>query len=244
MPRTCTVCSHDDRAEIDKALVAGEPLRNVAKRFGTSAAALNRHKGDHIPAILAAAERRAGEQRGDGLLVQATEQRDRENQYGIDLRRELQRCFERANLLFDACDRWLRDPDDPTRYDVGPRADDVAVVYWGVDTNGKPTREKARLSTLLARLGEAKIDVDHWETKHADPRELLLKTTAQLKSQLELVAKLVGDLDERPTVNVLLDPQWLTLRTTILGALSPFPDARAAVAARLVGLEASNGHSN
>jgi hypothetical protein len=66
----------------------------------------------------------------------------------------------------------------------------------------------------------------------------------EARSNLELLAKLVGELDERPTVNVMLDPAWLTLRATILGALASFPEARAAVASRLVGLEATNGHRN
>ncbi len=35
---------------------------------------------------------------------------------------------------------------------------------------------------------------------------------------LELLAKLLGELDERPQVNVLLSPEWLELRATIVGA--------------------------
>ena len=31
---------------------------------------------------------------------------------------ELRRYGERVNLLFDACDRWLRDPEDPTPCDA------------------------------------------------------------------------------------------------------------------------------
>jgi len=49
MPRTCTICSHPDRRAIEKALVDGEPFRNIAKRTGTSPAALTRHKSDHLP---------------------------------------------------------------------------------------------------------------------------------------------------------------------------------------------------
>ena len=55
MPRTCTVCTHPDRAAIDRALVAGDAYRNIAQRTGTSATALHRHKADHIPAKLAQA---------------------------------------------------------------------------------------------------------------------------------------------------------------------------------------------
>jgi hypothetical protein len=32
MPRTCLACAHSERAAIDKALVAGEALRNIAER--------------------------------------------------------------------------------------------------------------------------------------------------------------------------------------------------------------------
>lgn len=56
MPRTCTVCSHAQRSEIDQALATGSgTLRNIAKQFGPSAAALLRHKRDHLPAHVAKA---------------------------------------------------------------------------------------------------------------------------------------------------------------------------------------------
>ncbi len=47
---------------------------------------------------------------------------------------------------------------------------------------------------------------------------------------IELLAKLIGKLDERPTVNILLSPQWVELRRTILVALQPYPEAKAALA--------------
>jgi DNA-directed RNA polymerase subunit RPC12/RpoP len=48
MPRTCTVCRHEKRQEIDRALLVGRPLRNIAEEFGTSRMALCRHKA-HRP---------------------------------------------------------------------------------------------------------------------------------------------------------------------------------------------------
>ena len=55
MARTCTVCKNSQRDEIDEALVAGESLRNIAGRYGTSATALHRHKARDIPRGLARA---------------------------------------------------------------------------------------------------------------------------------------------------------------------------------------------
>jgi hypothetical protein len=51
MPRTCLACSSSDREAIDKALVAGEPLRNIAKRVSLSPAGLLRHKNQVANAI-------------------------------------------------------------------------------------------------------------------------------------------------------------------------------------------------
>ena len=56
MPRTCAICHHAQRREIDEALLASESLRNVAKRTGTSFTALHRHKKSHIPRKLAKAK--------------------------------------------------------------------------------------------------------------------------------------------------------------------------------------------
>jgi hypothetical protein len=68
MPRTCTVCRHNQREAIEQALLAGEPLRNIAKRYGTSATALHRHRHDHLPAALTRANERATEKAEDQLL--------------------------------------------------------------------------------------------------------------------------------------------------------------------------------
>jgi hypothetical protein len=68
-----------------------------------------------------------------------------------------------------------------------------------------------------------------------------LLAVGQARQNIELLAKLLGELDERPHVNVLVSPQWVTLRTVLLAALGPYAEARAAVAERLVALEADDG---
>jgi hypothetical protein len=80
------------------------------------------------------------------------------------------------------------------------------------------------------------------EARQTGNGELVLKAVDRVQRQIELQAKLLGELDDRPQVNVLLAPEWLTVRTALLGALGPYPEARAAVAAQLLALESSNGH--
>jgi hypothetical protein len=55
------------RESIDEALVAGEPLRNIAKRASISYAALFRHK-DHVAATIAKAQERREEKLGDTIF--------------------------------------------------------------------------------------------------------------------------------------------------------------------------------
>jgi hypothetical protein len=51
----------------------------------------------------------------------------------------------------------------------------------------------------------------------------------EARGNLELLAKLLGELDERPMVNLHVSPEWLELRAVIVGALEPYSEARGAV---------------
>src|SRR5829696_3248039 len=64
----------------------------------------------------------------------------------------------------------------------------------------------------------------------------------EARGNLELLAKLVGQLDARPQVHLHLSPEWLELRTTIVGALEEHREAKEAVLAVLeAGTEADGG---
>ena len=160
MPRSCTVCAHEARTEIDRALVAGETFRHIAARFDTSTGALQRHKADHLPVKLAKAQEAQEVAQADDLLSQV---------------RDLQ---IRALAILDKAE------------------------------------EAGELRTALFAIREA-------------------------RGNLELLAKLLGELDDRPQVNVLVSPEWLELRAVIVGALETHPEARGAVLRALEG--AGNG---
>ncbi len=78
MGRSCTVCAlpQGQREEIDRALIAGEPVVRVASRYFTidgkafGRMAMQRHKDDHLPATLAKAEAAKEISRADDLLAQ------------------------------------------------------------------------------------------------------------------------------------------------------------------------------
>ncbi len=70
MPRTCTVCQHPEREAINRALVANEPFRHIAARFDTSTGALQRHKEEHLPAIMVKSQEAKETALADDLLSQ------------------------------------------------------------------------------------------------------------------------------------------------------------------------------
>lgn len=63
-----------------------------------------------------------------------------------------------------------------------------------------------------------------------------LQAIKELRGIVELLARLTGELDERPTVQVLnvsTSPEWVEVRSRLLTALRPFPEAATAAALAL-----------
>jgi hypothetical protein len=51
----------------------------------------------------------------------------------------------------------------------------------------------------------------------------------EIREQVKLWAELEGRLATQPQINILVNPQWVELRTTIIKALEPYPEAREAI---------------
>lgn len=104
-------------------------------------------------------------------------------------------------------------------------------------------REEAQALDVVRQLkaiNTAALEILAKARKIDDP-DTQLKAIDRIQRQIELQAKLLGDLDERPQVNVLLSAEWISVRTVLLAALAPFPDARVAAATALLQVE-GNGH--
>ncbi len=68
------------------------------------------------------------------------------------------------------------------------------------------------------------------DARAASDGELALKAIDRIHKQIELQAKLLGELDDRPVLNVLISPEWQQLRARIVATLGAFPEARVALA--------------
>jgi hypothetical protein len=92
----------------------------------------------------------------------------------------------------------------------------------------------ANLVNLRGRLFSA-LDVGE---EHGDAN-MVARIAGQLHNNLELTGKLLGDLTSGSTTitNVLIQPQYVDMRVSLVNALRPFPEAARAVAAVLHTLE-------
>ncbi|QNK80418.1 hypothetical protein [Nakamurella sp. PAMC28650] len=78
MARPCSVCSHPDLAAIDRALVNGDPYREIAKRDPpVSVSAIQRHRVDHLSPSLRVLSAVAEHESGRSLLEQLSNLNDR-----------------------------------------------------------------------------------------------------------------------------------------------------------------------
>src|SRR5215210_2164009 len=68
MPRTCTVCGHDEAHAINVELVSRVPYRTLEKRFGVGRNALKRHSEEHIPELMVKARDAVEGAEADDLL--------------------------------------------------------------------------------------------------------------------------------------------------------------------------------
>ena len=121
------------------------------------------------------------------------------------------------------------------------------AARWNVTTSALQRHSREHLPQLLV---EARRSVDEhealdtlkqlkainsasWEVlqdarRNGEPGTVL-RAVDRVQKQIELQARLLGELDERPQVNLVLSSEWIELRTVIVRALAPHPEARGAV---------------
>ena len=153
MARTCTVCSHPEKEEIDRLLVRGDSIAGIARDFAVSEDALKRHFDNHVPKTLAASPSAKEITDADKLLS------------------EIEEVKNRALRLLDKAE------------------------------NAQDTRVYGPPSHYLKEFRE----------------------------YVRLMAELSGKLAAQPQITIINHPQWIELRTVIIEALDPYPDAKAAV---------------
>jgi hypothetical protein len=75
--RTCSICSHAAREEIDAALVRRVSYRRISGRYSVSESALGRHLNDHLAEYVHKALREYGQEKGIRVLTKLGSMVDR-----------------------------------------------------------------------------------------------------------------------------------------------------------------------
>jgi Zn-dependent peptidase ImmA (M78 family) len=91
MARTCTICTHHRRDTMDRALLRGEQLKTVARRYGVSDDALGRHR-KHMQLVIAKAASQAEQKDlayGSALLAEIARIRADADRLQIESERRL-----------------------------------------------------------------------------------------------------------------------------------------------------------
>jgi len=125
MPRSCTVCNHAKRRQIDEQLIEAIALGKLAERFGASKTALFRHKRDHVPTHLAKAHEAKEVARADSLLC------------------HVQRWNERTEKLYEASAEILTD---------AQKSKDHPTALAAITTASRTVREGRGTVELLGRV--------------------------------------------------------------------------------------------
>lgn len=209
MANVCTICKHKKRAQIDVMLADSSiPLRAIVGKYpSVSRMALTRHGSKCLTAIVRATKDSRAQLKHemkpleDEAFTKAIAARAEEQAaIAITVEGVVNRGFQCVLLLLDACDADLRDPDEPHRYNLNPRAQEIEVVYDemqpGTETDARPkwARKKRTLQELLdlAFAGGNRKLVRDVPVTHNDRAALLLKATSELSAQTEFLARLEG----------------------------------------------------
>ena len=100
--------------------------------------------------------------------------------------------------LINACDEWLTDPNDKDKYFLGDRADELSVVWLEEQGNGKIAKKRDSLQHLLdiALDTERGKALQYVQTGRTDTRKLMLESLRVAQQQVELIAKITGEMHE------------------------------------------------
>jgi hypothetical protein len=101
--------------------------------------------------------------------------------------------------------------------------------------------EAARADELLTEVRRLQVKtlLMLQEAERAGDLRAALSAVREARHNIALLAEMRGELDRRPTINLVIAPEWLELRAHIVGALAHHPVAREAVLRAIKG--ASNG---
>ena len=160
MPRSCSICRHAHREEIDRALLGDEPLRALAAKTGSSATALFRHRKGHIAAKLVNAKQ-VTDETDAASLWQQLQAIQRETSAILAEARQSQKhaialqAIARRERQLEIQARLLSERSDSTKIALGISIDDEKELVRA-DLNLLTDEELEQYNSLLEKMATLK----------------------------------------------------------------------------------------
>jgi hypothetical protein len=101
---------------------------------------------------------------------------------------------------------------------------------------GPAKEETLNVVSELVRSHENLLSL-YQEARAKEDIHAAIKVLEAERRHLELVAKLTGQLNEAPQISFLQNPQYLTLKQTLIKKLEPYPDLRQEISQALIEAE-------
>ena len=165
MARTCTVCSHDKRKQIDKLIIQGISNRRIATQIGgIGDSAVQRHRA-HVAQALIAGFERQGEKADDELVSM------------------VKTLMGNAQAVYDKAARFLDKPDDEIT------VQELRAVGQAI---GDQRELIETLGRLLGRIGAGDTVVNNYTLVQIAP--VLYRVLAKHPLALKELEAAVGSL--------------------------------------------------
>lgn len=190
------------RDEILKMVIDNVPYKDIAAKFGYSKDTVARYVKDKL-------KREA-----------AIERSKNRKKLTADFSKTMDYLQGLNEKVIEACKEWLQKPHS-TKFTLEPRAEEISVIYKRryfdeATETYKEVREEAPLSELIQMIEEEKFGSDKTDEdgdkksnlspiekrkpvtlrwKIADPRKLILDALSEARQQIELIAKVTGELN-------------------------------------------------
>lgn len=231
MARVCVCCEHPQRTTIEAQLVSGHSLRTVAADFGLKAAALHRHVQNHLSASLRASAQ------AHYFAAQPPPTPASPNTPQYNTLPELQRVApDEVPLACSLAARRALQLEEEHSAQLLPSPSQQKAGGSGVPPNetapatGHSSGAPLDPYALACELRDNAVTILRNASASGDAK-LALDANRAAVNVLDRLARLMprngGDTASLP---LQLSPEWARLRSALMAALEPFPEARIAVA--------------
>lgn len=187
MANAYNVDQHPKKNAIIRALINQESYAKIANDYALSESAVKRYA--------------YGRLRHNAAKALAKGQYD-----GAALLARVEDTIVNVQKMYDACNDWLTDPTDHSRYNLEDRANELQVIYYeyyeDAEGNERTVKKKDNLQKLIDDVMGKRREAIEVNSKRTDPRQLILMTAQTLNKQLETLSKIAGVVKEVTNVDV------------------------------------------